>query len=211
MQRIFGYERLSFRSIPHQAILHPASPSRHPAPRSKLPRSALNLPRHPHKLLPRGCGQSSFCNGVLHLIACRHSCCRQLKLCIVFRNVGAEGEKILKTVKLLHVHDKEGFVVTNMDETYHFIHGGFGDAKITKIPELKTTVRQVRGGKGARRFNGGGDVYHWGTIGGIAILAPKLMHKEEWSFEIDKDFWKVISVGRSFGANFVLTDRGKEC
>lgn len=47
-----------------------------------------------------------------------------------------EGEEILKRAKLVHVHDKEGFVVTKTDETYHFIHGGLGDAKIDRIPEL---------------------------------------------------------------------------
>ncbi|XP_035713427.1 uncharacterized protein LOC118437945 [Folsomia candida] len=54
----------------------------------------------------------------------------KLKLWNVFRNVGAEGEEILKTAKLVHVHDKEGFVVTNTDETYHLT------PETTLIPEL---------------------------------------------------------------------------
>lgn len=60
----------------------------------------------------------------------------KLKPWTVFRNVGADGEEILKAAKLIHVHDKEGFVVTTTDETYHFIHKGLDDAKITRIPEL---------------------------------------------------------------------------
>ncbi|XP_035707749.1 RCC1 and BTB domain-containing protein 1 [Folsomia candida] len=201
----------------------------------------------------------------------------KLKFWTVFRTVGAEGEDILKTAKLVHVHDKEGFVVTSMDETYHFIHGGFGDAKITKILELcgvrvkefiigsinlaitengllyswcsefrsadtpidkqmkqlgrfsyfvkdgctptqvvglrKRKVRKVAlQGVGKGRvvaLTVGGAVYHWGTIGGITILAPRLMDKEQWDFAMGRDFWKVTSVGCSFGANFVLTDQGQ--
>ncbi|OXA38558.1 hypothetical protein Fcan01_26750 [Folsomia candida] len=56
----------------------------------------------------------------------------KLKLWTVFRNVGVEGEGILKTAKLVHVHDKEGFVVTNMDEMYHFSQE-LGDMKIIAI------------------------------------------------------------------------------
>ncbi|OXA45450.1 hypothetical protein Fcan01_19448 [Folsomia candida] len=185
----------------------------------------------------------------------------KLKLWNVFRNVGAEGEEILKTAKLVHVHDKEGFVVTNTDETYHLTpettlipelcgvrvkgtHFGkdtwcskFRSAKTSikkqmeqlgrfsyfvedgctpkQVNLMKMKVRQVAL-QGVRKgrvvaLTVRGDVYHWGTIGGIIIRAPRLMDKKEWNFVMGKDFWNAISVGRSFGANFVLTDRGKEC
>lgn len=60
----------------------------------------------------------------------------KLKPWTVYRKVGQEGEEIWKTAKLVHVHDKEGFIVTNTDETYHFILEELGDIKITRIPEL---------------------------------------------------------------------------
>lgn len=64
----------------------------------------------------------------------------------IFRNVGADGEEILKTAKLAHAADsRHGFVVTMTDETYSFVceNPSAGVYKISKIPELSGV--QVKG------------------------------------------------------------------
>lgn len=56
---------------------------------------------------------------------------------VVFTDLEPEGEKILKSAKLAHVNDSEGFIVTMEDETYSFSYTkGESDIKITRIPEL---------------------------------------------------------------------------
>lgn len=61
----------------------------------------------------------------------------KLKIWKIFRDVGFEGEEILKVAKLAHVaNEKEAFVVTSSDETYTFLREDDGGCKITKIPEL---------------------------------------------------------------------------
>ncbi|XP_035711351.1 uncharacterized protein LOC118436825 [Folsomia candida] len=64
----------------------------------------------------------------------------KLKLWDIFRNVGADGEEILKTAKLAHVaNNKEGFVVTMADDTYSSIRENPrapGVCKVSKIREL---------------------------------------------------------------------------
>ncbi|OXA38325.1 RCC1 and BTB domain-containing protein 1 [Folsomia candida] len=86
----------------------------------------------------------------------------KLKIWTIFRNVGVEGEEILKRAKLVHVHDKEGFVVTKTDETYHFIHGGLGDAKIDRIPELcRVRVKEFIIGAINLAITEDGRLYSW--------------------------------------------------
>ncbi|XP_021959452.1 RCC1 and BTB domain-containing protein 1 isoform X2 [Folsomia candida] len=59
----------------------------------------------------------------------------KLKIFEIFRDVGPEGEEILKTAKLAHVVDtKHGVVVTTTDETYTFVRER--GCKITRIPNL---------------------------------------------------------------------------
>ncbi|OXA37546.1 RCC1 and BTB domain-containing protein 1 [Folsomia candida] len=63
----------------------------------------------------------------------------KLKIFQIFRDVGPEGEDILKTAKLVHVADKrEAFVVTMEDETYSFVRTRLVPSvcKIAKIPQL---------------------------------------------------------------------------
>ncbi|OXA40663.1 hypothetical protein Fcan01_24609 [Folsomia candida] len=184
----------------------------------------------------------------------------KLKLWTVFRNVRAGGEEILKTAKLVHVHDKEGFVVTKTDKRIQSKAGRYENYPNSRINLLleqlpsqlrrpdsstrgavnsdtpidnqmkqlgrfsyfakdgctpllvvglrKRKVRKVAlQGVGKGRVVAlavGGDVYHWGTIGDITILAIRLMDKEQWNFEIGRDFWTVTSVGCSFGAKIML-------
>ncbi|OXA48048.1 RCC1 and BTB domain-containing protein 2 [Folsomia candida] len=60
-----------------------------------------------------------------------------LKIWKIFRDVGPEGEEILKLAKLAHVaNEKEALVVTTADETYSFLREDDGAHKITNIPEL---------------------------------------------------------------------------
>ncbi|XP_021958884.2 RCC1 and BTB domain-containing protein 1 [Folsomia candida] len=65
---------------------------------------------------------------------------KQLKIWKIFRNVGPDGEEILKTAKLAHSADyRRGFVVTMNDETYSFFRKdslGGGVCTISKIDEL---------------------------------------------------------------------------
>lgn len=56
----------------------------------------------------------------------------------VFTDLEQKGEEILKTAKLAHVNNLEGFVVTTADETYSFSNDDLlsSVATITRIPEL---------------------------------------------------------------------------
>ncbi|OXA48296.1 TD and POZ domain-containing protein 3 [Folsomia candida] len=61
----------------------------------------------------------------------------RLKILEIFRDVGPEGEGILKTAKLAHLCAKHGVVVTTKDETYSFVRATEGGGcTISRIPNL---------------------------------------------------------------------------
>ncbi|OXA42408.1 RCC1 and BTB domain-containing protein 1 [Folsomia candida] len=91
----------------------------------------------------------------------------QLTIWDVFDQVEPEGEEILKTVKLAHVNNQEGFVVTTADETYAFTleepdDGSSEVVKTTRIPELcGVQVKEFAIGSINLAITEDGQVYSW--------------------------------------------------
>ncbi|OXA42414.1 BTB/POZ domain-containing protein 8 [Folsomia candida] len=82
---------------------------------------------------------------------------------VVFTDLEPEGEKILKSAKLAHVNDSEGFIVTMEDETYSFSYTkGESDIKITRIPELcSARVKEFFTGSINLAVTEDGRLYSW--------------------------------------------------
>ncbi|XP_021966022.2 RCC1 and BTB domain-containing protein 1 [Folsomia candida] len=87
----------------------------------------------------------------------------KLKIWKIFRDVGPEGEEILKLVKLAHVaNEKEAFVVTSADETFSFLREEDGLYQIAKIPELcHVQVKELVTGSINLAITEDGQLYSW--------------------------------------------------
>ncbi|XP_035711161.1 uncharacterized protein LOC110854462 isoform X2 [Folsomia candida] len=147
---------------------------------------------------------------------------KNLKIWGTFQDVGAGGEKILKTAKLAHVANYDhGFVVTMTDETYCFTRAGAGGYRISKIRELsgirvKVTgsltgvkVRQVALPGWYKRctvaLSVGGEVHHWGSACGSSNhpWRPTSIPREHF------DYQDVTSITCSAHMCVALTSKGE--